>query len=374
MQQPKKIAIIGAGVAGLAFALLACRQGHKVQVFERKGLGTQMGAGVTLWPNATFVLAKMGLLPAIEARSGKPGWMRRLTPDNNEMTALPIAELDQLSGYPSLTILRQDLMAVLIEACKQANIALTVNHPIDQSQLAMLRQHYDLVIGADGRMQSAARHFVAPYARPVYQGFINIIGISRYAQNTLGPSAILDYCGDGQRFGIVPVSDTCAYWAAAWQTPLGDIDDPAFALPRLKARFAHWPATVQFMLEYAKPQSIRPIFVHDLDPLPCWYRQNVLLIGDAAHASLPTSGQGACQALEDAWHLAECLAQLPDTQSLLQQFQLRRQDKTSRIQLSGRALASMIFNPVSATTQAGFVKQSLQDIVSVWMSGLSMVK
>ena len=128
------------------------------------------------------------------------------------------------------------------------------------------------------------------------------------------------------------------------------------------------------MQEYAEPQSIRSIFVHDLDPLPCWYRQNVLLIGDAAHASLPTSGQGACQALEDAWHLAECMTAIPDTQSLLQQFQLRRQDKTGRIQLSGRALANLIFNPATANTQAGLVKQSLQDIVSVWMSGLSMVK
>lgn len=370
MQQPKKIAIIGAGIAGLAFALLACRQGHKVQVFERKRLDAQMGAGVTLWPNATFVLAKMDLLSAIEARSGKPGWMRHISPDNNEMTALPIAELKQLSGFPSLTILRQDLMAVLIEACKQANIALTDNQPIDQSQLAMLRQHYDLVIGADGRMQSAARYYVAPHARPVYQGFINIIGISHYHQQTFSPSAILDYCGDGLRFGIVPVSDTCAYWAAAWQMPLGDIDDPAFVLPRLKARFAHWPAAVQFMQEYAEPQSIRSIYVHDLDPLPYWYRQNVLLIGDAAHASLPTSGQGACQALEDAWHLAECMTAIPDTQSLLQQFQLRRQDKTGRIQLSGRALANLIFNPATTNTQAGLVKQSLQDIVSVWMSGL----
>lgn len=370
MHHPKHIAIIGAGVAGLAFALLASRQGHKVQLFERQPLGKQMGAGVTLWPNATFVLAKMGLLAAVQARSGKPEWMRRLSPDNSEMTALPIAQLDELSGYPSQTILRKDLMAVLIDACKNSDILLRDNHPIDDNSLADLRQHYDLVIGADGRMQSVARHYVAPDANPVYQGFINIIGISHYPKETLCPTAILDYCGEGLRFGIVPISDTKAYWAAAWQTPYGSSDEPAYQLPQLKTRFATWPTPVQQMLNFVTPSSMRPIFVHDLDPLPCWHRDNVLLIGDAAHASLPTSGQGACQALEDAWLLAQNLSETQDTQSLLPQFQLARQNKTRQIQQNGRTLASIIFNPANATTQAGVVKQSLQDIVGVWMSGL----
>src|SRR6478735_2646922 len=53
--------------------------------------------------------------------------------------------------------------------------------------------------------------------------------------------------------------------------------------------------------------AIRLIAVHDLEPLHTWSRANVLLVGDAAHAPLPTSGQGACQALEDAWHLVRCL-------------------------------------------------------------------
>ncbi|GGO64958.1 FAD-dependent monooxygenase [Bowmanella pacifica] len=370
MHHPKHIAIIGAGVAGLAFALLASRQGHNVQLFEHKPLGKQMGAGVTLWPNATFVLAKMGLLAAVRARSGEPEWMRRLSPDNSEMTALPIAQLDELSGYPSLTILRKDLMTVLIDACKNTDILFHDNYHIDEHKLADLRQNNDLVIGADGRMQSVARHYVAPDAKPVYQGFVNIIGISHYPKGTLCPTAILDFCGNGQRFGIVPVSDTMAYWAAAWQTPNGSSDDPAYQLPQLKTRFATWPIPVQQMLNFVTPSSMRPIFVHDLDPLSCWHRDNVLLIGDAAHASLPTSGQGACQALEDAWLLAKHLSETQDTQNLLPQFQLARQSKTGQIQQSGRVLASTIFSPASANTQAGVVKQSLQDIVNVWMSGL----
>jgi 2-polyprenyl-6-methoxyphenol hydroxylase-like FAD-dependent oxidoreductase len=56
---------------------------------------------------------------------------------------------------------------------------------------------------------------------------------------------------------------------------------------------------------------IDKIRVHDHDPVPTWHRHNLILVGDAAHAALPTSGQGACQALEDAWHLANCVEAHP---------------------------------------------------------------
>ncbi|MCZ4061016.1 NAD(P)-binding protein [Pantoea sp. LMR881] len=61
MTRPKTIAIVGAGVAGLALAILATREGYQVSLFERGSNVFSMGAGVTLWPNAMFVMQKMGL-------------------------------------------------------------------------------------------------------------------------------------------------------------------------------------------------------------------------------------------------------------------------------------------------------------------------
>src|SRR2546427_369915 len=65
--------------------------------------------------------------------------------------------------------------------------------------------------------------------------------------------------------------------------------------------------SVDRLIEATPAHAVQRVAVHDLEPLHTWSRANVLLIGDAAHAPLPTSGQGACQALEDAWHLARCI-------------------------------------------------------------------
>lgn len=86
------------------------------------------------------------------------------------------------------------------------------------------------------------------------------------------------------------------------------------------------------------------IAVHDLEPLHTWIRANVLLVGDAAHAPLPTSGQGACQALEDAWHLARCLDHVSEgLEGVFQTFSTIRMAKTARLAEQGRAFARGLF-------------------------------
>ncbi len=104
----------------------------------------------------------------------------------------------------------------------------------------------------------------------------------------------------------------------------------------------------------ADPGSLRRIAVHDIDPLQAWHRRNVVLVGDAAHAALPTSGQGACQAIEDAWHLSQCLAAAApsDLEQAFTAFTARRLGKTTQIAMAGRALAKSLFH-----TDAGFCER-----------------
>jgi len=85
--------------------------------------------------------------------------------------------------------------------------------------------------------------------------------------------------------------------------------------------------------------------VHDHDPIQTWHKHNLIVIGDAAHASLSTSGQGACQALEDAWHLANCLNDNPyDLQRAFVGFTEMRFEKTTGIIMAARGFASSLFN------------------------------
>jgi 2-polyprenyl-6-methoxyphenol hydroxylase-like FAD-dependent oxidoreductase len=82
----------------------------------------------------------------------------------------------------------------------------------------------------------------------------------------------------------------------------------------------------------------------DHNPTSKWFKNNVCLLGDAAHAALPTSGQGACQAIEDAWHFSTSLAQFKTVDEAFQEFQKIRHEKTTSIIMAGRGLANSLFN------------------------------
>lgn len=355
-----KVAILGGGVAGACCAIALARQGHQVQVHERRAALEPLGAGLVLWPNATAVLADLGLLERVAAHAGRPTAMRRLSWRGADLGALDVATIDAAAGLgqPSLAILRTDLQRVFFEAMAEAGVAVYFGHAVarieevgDAGTVVHLRDGTaiaaDLVLGADGRMASVARRYVAPQAQPVYQGFLNWVGITRITGVTRAGTEIRDYWGVGQRFGIVPVQGDTVYWAAGLASPSGDLAEPgAIGAGELLLQYAGWPAEVREAIAGAEPGSMRRIAVHDIDPLTHWHRRNLVLVGDAAHAALPTSGQGACQAIEDAWHLSQCLAAhgAEGLGAALTAFAARRQPKTLQITVAGRGLARSLFS------------------------------
>ncbi len=350
------IGIVGGGIAGLSVALALSQRGHRPRVYERGAGPTTMGAGVTLWPNAGLVLEELGLLPDIAAVSGRPVAMHRMDPAGNPLGGIDITLLDRLMGYPTHTILRRDLLAVLLDHVAQAGIEVVYGHravaiDLDDAGRAVARFDNgvtvgpDLLIGADGRMGSVARQFVAGDNAPVYQGFVNWIGVASGAGALVDDVAIQDYWGIGERFGCVAVRPDLVYWAAAEARPLsaaqqGDADLRTEVLDR----FGGWAGPVSRIIQATPAQALRLIAVHDLEPLPVWSRANVLLVGDAAHAPLPTSGQGACQALEDAWHLGRCLDEATTSlEAALQRFTQIRAPKTAQLTLQARGFAQGLF-------------------------------
>jgi FAD-dependent urate hydroxylase len=99
------------------------------------------------------------------------------------------------------------------------------------------------------------------------------------------------------------------------------------------------------MIDHTPVERINKVYVHDHDPIQTWHKHNLIVIGDAAHAPLPTSGQGACQALEDAWHLANFLNDNPhDLQQAFVKFTEIRFEKTVGIIMATRGFASSLFN------------------------------
>ncbi|AVR95565.1 FAD-dependent oxidoreductase [Pseudoduganella armeniaca] len=345
-----RVHIIGAGIAGLACAIALTRAGHAVTVHERQRDPYGGGGGMVLWPNASFVLDQLGLLPAVAAVSGVPRAMRRLDRQGRLLQRLDIGLLDREMGYASHAVFRRDLMRILADWLARHGVP--VHYGVTGTRLrgddggAWLERadgkafQADLLVGADGRKHSLARQFVLGQNQPRYQGFVNWVGAVELAQDLVDEPGVLDFWGIGERFGVVAVNRRKIYWAAAAAAP--DVDRlPAFEA--LYERFADWPAPIAPLLRQTPREQVTLIPVHDVDPVPCWHRANVLMLGDAAHASLPTSGQGAAQALEDAWHLPRCLAAHDGIEAALAAFTALRAPKTQAQALGARQFAADLF-------------------------------
>lgn len=371
MTNTNRIAIVGAGVAGIALAILATKKSYQVSLYERDSKVSSIGAGVTLWPNAIFVLQQMGLEDEIKRIGGTPRFMRQCDQYGVRQGEFDIEEVNKLSGFPSVTILRRDLMSIMAKALDDLGVEIHFGCSMTAQDVDGLKQQFDLVVGADGRMNSVVRQTLyAENVTPCYQGFINIIGISQLEESVLD-GAIHDFRGPGERFGIVPVKAGLCFWAGAWNTHI-DKERPLFTWhDELHQRFRDWPDPVQNVLKFYDEASLNRIFVHDLDPLPYWHQDNALIIGDAAHAPLPTSGQGACQALEDAWHLTRLLEEHDELDSALTDFYQQRIAKTSAAQSVGRQLAQRIFVDHSEP-QSSASGISAEQLSQFWMQGLEL--
>jgi 2-polyprenyl-6-methoxyphenol hydroxylase-like FAD-dependent oxidoreductase len=116
------IAILGGGIGGLSTAIALKQEGFDVDVYERHGRPTEIGAGIVCWPNASFVLEQLGVLDKVAKISGSLNYMNRFSCSGEFIGSLDIHKLNQLMRYPSYSIIRKDLMNILNQRAIELNI------------------------------------------------------------------------------------------------------------------------------------------------------------------------------------------------------------------------------------------------------------
>ncbi|WP_367048127.1 FAD-dependent monooxygenase [Streptomyces sp. Je 1-332] len=329
--------IVGGGIGGLAAAIALHRRGWRVEVLERAPEFTEIGAGISLWPNALRALEVLGLdrtvraLGAVEATGGvrdrRGRWLSRT--DN--------AELARRFGHPLVVLHRADLLRALTEALPADSLrpasevsavrdddhGPVVEHPGGESRP-------DLVVGADG-LRSAVRGALWPDAAgPRYAGY----SAWRMVTEPLAapPSEGAATWGRGERFGYTALPGGRMYCFATASLPAGaEVASGTSQHGELLRRFGDWPEPIPTLLASVPPDAVLRHDLYDLPPLPSFVRGRVALLGDAAHAMTPNLGQGACQALEDAVTLAHCLDGTPDVPAALRSYDLLRRPRTRAI-------------------------------------------
>jgi 2-polyprenyl-6-methoxyphenol hydroxylase-like FAD-dependent oxidoreductase len=137
--------------------------------------------------------------------------------------------------------------------------------------------------------------------------------------------------GRGCRFGFSSIGGGEVYWYATLDAAPGVQEMPGQAKARLCELFAPFPAPVSELIAAAEEQQLIRTDMYDLRPLPAWHLGRVALLGDAAHATTPNLGQGGAQAIEDAYVLAECLAQQAEPAAAFAAYQQLRQAKATMV-------------------------------------------
>ena len=289
--------IIGAGIGGLTAAHCLRAKGWKTEVFERTEAFGEVGAGLQLSPNATRILKRLGLLDAVADQAFEPeaACIRDGRTARTFMYAPLRGFCQRAYGAPYLHIYRPALHEIL-----RQGLDINLGQATDPNDAA------DLCVVATGLRSATATQWNP--AQPLrftgqvaWRGVVEADAtlkalIPPHATVWAGPGQhVVTYYIGGNRLNFVAVTEQDDWQEQGWDLP-GDVQD-------LSARFAGWCPQLREM--FAAANTVRRWALFDRPPLTTWARGNARLLGDAAHPMLPFLAQGAAQAMEDAWALAD---------------------------------------------------------------------
>ncbi len=295
---PGEVLVVGAGLGGLAAALAFARRGARVRILEQAPALAEVGAGITLTPNGARVLRALGLDPApvgLRVEAAEPF---------DALTGRRLARYPA-SGGEAFVLHRADLLGLLRAAVEAAGIPVQTGASVAEATAEGVRLASgeqvaaDLVVGADG-IHSTVRRRVAGPGMATFTGQVAWRGFATTSQPPVtriwmapGRHVVTYPLRDG-RLNVVAVREEAAWAAEGW----AHADTPESVL----AAFADACADLRAILGTLGEVRRWGLFRHPVPPR--WHDGRAVLLGDAAHPTLPFLAQGANLALEDAWVLA----------------------------------------------------------------------
>ena len=315
-----RVTVVGCGIAGAAVAAMLSRAGHHVTLLEQSQRVGPVGAGILLQPVGQAVLHDMGLLDAIASKAEPIRSIEadRLT-DRGPRRLVRLPYDRHRPGLHALGTHRGDLFTELHRALVEGDVHLELGKRVDD--IALLARDQNLVIIADGG-KSELRNYVDTFGRVHEYPHGALWAVAKH--NQVGGRLYQVARGTHTLCGLLPMGGgRCSLF---WGLPLREQD----ALRN--AGFDTWRAEVLRIMPAAAPlfEDVRSFddltlatyrHVH----LRRWHRDNVVVLGDAAHAMSPHLGQGVNLALCDAAQLASSLAEHDhDVAAALPHYENRR--------------------------------------------------
>jgi 2-polyprenyl-6-methoxyphenol hydroxylase-like FAD-dependent oxidoreductase len=321
--------IIGAGIGGLAAAVALRRVGVKSLIIEQAGSIREIGAGLSLWSNAVNALRELGVEARVTDCASIIERNSVRAPSGRLIAISEFGDISRNADAPCICVHRAVLQRILLEAVPPTWVRTGARCLGFNGSTAILEDgesiEADVLVGADG-ISSVIRAGLHGEERPRYAGYTCWRGILRMEEALPDRTALLA-AGAGSQFGLWPCGAGQHYWFLTKNAPQGTAQTKADVL----ALCGNWAAPIPGIIEGTPVGAILQNDIVDRPPLRWWGRGRVTLLGDAAHATTPNLGQGACMALEDAVVLAYCLSTVRPAESALREYERLRIPRTEAI-------------------------------------------
>lgn len=316
-----RVAVVGGGIGGMAAATALAQRGAHVVVHEQAPRLAEVGAGLQVSANGQRVLRALGIGaegPPVGA-TVSPG-----TTFRDGRSGRQVAHVAAPREGPTWYMHRADLLDCLVRAAQDAGVALDLGRLLGPGTV-----HADMIVAADG-VRSLWRSGIDGPVEPAFTGQVAWRALVPWqgepvdaASVALGHRAhVVNYpLRAGRLMNIVAVEERRDWRSESW-SQTGEVEE-------FRVRFAEFGGAVGDAI--ARTELVHTWALHGRSVAWNWVKDNVVLLGDAAHPTLPFMAQGACLALEDAWVLAAALEASSDLGAGLAHYQALRRSRAERV-------------------------------------------
>lgn len=399
-----KVAVAGGGVGGLTTALALEKKGYSVTVFEKASKFARFGGPIQFASNALSTLKALDddVFDAIMAKFTFTGTRRcgikdglrsegfktsdlfdasyafDENVDHDWFVSFPLKECADFFKLPYTGVIdRPDLQDILLSRASDVKNGHRVvgYENLENSVMVELedgsKEEFDLLVGADGIWSSVraqmydeewktqkgderqgckysgytvfAGEAIMPLSDYYDVGYNVYIGPSRYfVKSDVGDGRVQWYAFCGMELGTQFVKDS-------WDPDSQSHKEQKDVLSYIKDLHEGWSPEIATILDSTPPEAVEQRDLYDRSPLQVVFRSwtdgRVCLLGDAVHPMMPNLGQGGCQAIEDAYELANVLERSgEDVVPALKEYQSRRAPRVATISFLSRLASDLIIH------------------------------
>lgn len=325
------ISIIGGGIGGLTLGNILKQHNLNFTIYESAPEIKPVGSGIMMAINAMQIFETLGLKEKIEKAGNKIHGISVTDEKLKLISKTNVLKLEKKYNSCNVAIHRADLQRILAENIGFENIKL--NHSLkeiqtDKNYLLNFENGTEVesatVFGADG-IHSKIRNQIFGTGTIRNTGQICWRGLVEFDLPEQFHHEAIEAWGKGKRIGFVKMTDRKIYWYAVINKRIYK------RYNSLSENFHGFDPLIIDIIESTLQGNIILNDIIDLSPIPNWHSGNLCLIGDAAHATTPNLGQGACQAIEDAYIIGKLLEKNKDFNFIFEQFQKIRRKKVDHV-------------------------------------------